>query len=89
MSAEPNITNKHEKTMQTIIGYVRSIGTTIVVLVFVVNSLILSLFAFDVINPPSCVLMTIGIISLLFSSIILGVFVHLGVDNKVNHKRRK
>lgn len=89
MSAEPDVTSKYSKIITTVLAYAKTISATAIVLIFIVNSLALSLLAFNMINPPETVLAIMGVISLLFSSIVLGMFVHIGVDNKINHKRRK
>ena len=65
------------------------LSKTIIALVFIVNSMALGLFAFELVSPSEQTAAVMGAISIVFAAVVLGKFVHQGVKFQSTNKRKR
>lgn len=62
---------------------------TIIVLVFIINSVALSLYGFGLISPNVQATSIMGAVAATFAAIVLFTFVHNGVKSQITNNKRK
>ena len=96
MSTEQNNNDKSNSKSDAVSAWFTSrwdelkLGSkTAIALVFIVNSMALGLFAFDLVNPSEQTAAVMGAISIVFAAVVLGKFVHQGVKFQSTNKRKR